>query len=206
MRRTLLLAAALLAALTLAPWSALAQAHAHVNHVAKSWQGTPGDVGLLEALQLEAKVAAQHAGFAASKPDDLAWMQMHVHHVRHAIDPTTESGGPGKGYGVLASARGVVKHIGLAADSPDASGNVKTHARHIATAAGNVVDWAAAVMALSQQVLDATSAADAAEPTRRIAALTGQIMEGTGDKSWRNGGVAQARQHLGFLLQGEGMQ
>ncbi|HEX9843156.1 MAG TPA: hypothetical protein VGC20_10420, partial [bacterium] len=73
--RRLILLAAVAAALAVAPLSALAQAHAHVGHVAKSWSDTPGQVGLLTALEQEAAVAAQHAGFMAGKPDNLQWMQ-----------------------------------------------------------------------------------------------------------------------------------
>ncbi|MBI3993102.1 MAG: hypothetical protein HY342_07495 [Candidatus Lambdaproteobacteria bacterium] len=199
---------AVLAALALAPLSALAQAHAHVGHVAKSWSDTPGRQGLLPVLEQEAAVAAQHAGFMAGKTDNLQWMQTHARHVRHAIDPSSEpGGGPGKGYGVLKSAQGVVAHIGFAAKSPDASDNVKLHAVHIATSAQDAVEWAQRIMTLSGQVLAARSADEAAGPAREIQTLATQIVEGAGAKSWKQGegGIAQARQHLGFLMKGEGM-
>jgi hypothetical protein len=202
-----ILVALLSLALLALPAAAWAQAHAHVDHVGKSWGDTPGKVGLLTILEEEAKVAAQHAGFAASKTGDLGWMQMHVHHVRHAIDPSSEKGGPGKGYGVLKAAQGVVAHVGFAAGSPDASPNVKLHATHIATSAQDVLDWSKEVMALSDKVLAATTAQEAAGPTLEIQKLATAMLEGTGGKSWQKGegGVAQAMQHLGLLRKGEGM-
>jgi len=194
-----------------APTPALAQgknmAHAHMGHVTKSWKDTPGAVGLLTAAEEEAAIAAQHAGFAASKLDDLGWMKMHTRHVRHAIDPSTESGGPGKGYGLIKAAKGVVAHIGFAAGSPGASANVKLHAVHVATAAQDAVDWGEQILALSDKVLAANTAAEAAGPVQEIRTLTRQIVEGAGGKSWKKGegGLAQARQHMGFMAKGEGM-
>ena len=55
--------------------------HAHIGHVVASWNDTPEKMGLLPTAIAEAKVAAQHAGFAVSKPDDLAWMKSHIGHV-----------------------------------------------------------------------------------------------------------------------------
>jgi hypothetical protein len=206
--RNALLAGLLLAALALVPaaWAA-SMAHAHMGHVMKSWGDTPGKVGLLTILEEEATVAAQHAGFAASKLDDLAWMQLHTHHVRHAMDPASEKGGPGKGYGVIKAAKGVVAHIGFAAASEGASDNVKLHAVHVSTATQDVVDWGEQVMALSEKVLAATSASEAAGPVQEIQTLTKQILEGAGGKSWKKGegGIAQAKQHMGFMEKGEGM-
>ncbi len=134
-------------------------------------------------------------------------MKTHVRHVRHAIDPSSENGGPGKGYGVIKAARGVAAHIGFAAGSPDASDNVKLHATHVSTSAENIVTWADEVMSLSDKVLAAGSAEEAAQYVRRISDYCTRIVEGYGDKTWKEGegGLAQARQHLGFLMKGEGM-
>ncbi len=206
--RHLLPVALLLAACALAPaaWAAN-MAHAHMGHVMKSWGDTPGQVGFLTILEEEAKVAEQHAGFAASKLDDLAWMQMHAHHVRHALDPSSEKGGPGKGYGLIKAAKGVVAHIGFAAAAPEATDNIKLHAVHVAASAQDTIDWAEQIMALSEKVLAAKTAAEAAGPVQEIHTLTQQILDGAGGKSWKKGegGIAQARQHMGFMEKGEGM-
>ncbi len=200
------LALALLLVLPLAA-AAGKVSHLHMGHVLESWKDTPGKVGLLPISEEEAKIAAQHAGFAAKKPGDLGWMQTHTRHVRHAIDPSTENGGPGKGYGVLKAAKGVIAHIGFAANADDASKNVKLHETHVSTSMKNVVNWAGHVLELSERVLAASSASEAAGPVREMRKLTTQIVEGAGNKTWKEGegGVAQARQHMGFMAKGEGM-
>ena len=191
-------------------------AHAHIRHVADGWKDTPGGVGLGVAMEEEAKIAAQHAGFAAKKPTDLAWMQTHIRHVRHAIDITTEKSGPGKGYGVIKAARGVVAHIGFAAKSSDASAGVKLHANHVATAARNVIGWSNRIIILSDNVLAAKNkpkdVKKAANWVKRIHETTQQILagfdqDGNGKISWQSGegGIAQAKQHMGFMKKGEGM-
>ena len=43
-------------------------AHAHIGHVMTKWSDTPKQWGFLPTALMEAKIAAQHAGFAASKP------------------------------------------------------------------------------------------------------------------------------------------
>ena len=75
MSNTRLVTSAALAALIVAAAaqtaSAQSAAHRHIGHVADSWRDTPDQVGLLVAAQMEAEVAAQHAGLAAGS-DDLA--------------------------------------------------------------------------------------------------------------------------------------
>ena len=100
----------------------------HIWHVSKSINGTPGNVGLLTALEEEAGIAAQHAALAIGDLTNLESIQRHVRHVRHAVDPSTESGGPGKGYGLLRAAKGVATHIKLAANSDGSSENIELHA------------------------------------------------------------------------------
>lgn len=190
---------------------------AHVKHVADGWKDTPGKVGLGIAMEEEARIAEKHAGFAASKPGNLKWVKTHIRHVRHAIDATTESSGPGKGYGVIRAARGVVKHIKFAANASDASGNVKLHAKHVATSAQNVVTWSNRVILLSENILAAKAGKKKDmkgvkkwvkaihDTTKQI--LTGFDADHDGKISWKyaEGGVAQAKQHTGFIKKGEGM-
>jgi hypothetical protein len=188
------------------------EAHVHMGHVLTAWQDTPDQMGLLPTAQAEAEVAAQHAGFAASRPDDLDWMKMHVGHVLHAIDPSIEPQGPGLGYGAHRAAQGVAQHVGFAADAEDASDNVKLHATHVEASAGNVVVWSEQVIDLGQRVRTASSAAEAAPLVTEIETLTEAILAGTdangdGTVSWEEseGGLAQAAQHMRFMQEGEGM-
>jgi len=187
-------------------------AHVHMGHVLTAWEDTPGGQGFLPTAQAEAEVAAQHAGFAASKPDDLEWMQMHVVHVVNAIDPSVEPEGPGAGYGVRQAAEGVAKHVQFAAESPGASDNVKLHAGHVGTSAGNVVVWSERVVLLGREVAEAGSAGEAAPIVAEIAEITqvilvGRDADGDGQASWQEneGGLQQAAQHMQFMQEGEGM-
>ena len=186
--------------------------HVHMGHVLTGWQDTPDQMGLLPTAQAEAEVAAQHAGFAASRPNDLDWMKLHAGHVLHAVDPSVESDGPGLGYGVQRAAQSVAQHVRFAADSEDASDNVKLHATHVETSAGNVVAWSQRIVELGQQVQAASSAGEAAPLVVEIETLTQAILAGTdangdGTVSWQEseGGLAQAAQHMQFMQEGEGM-
>ena len=195
-----------------APTAAAQQsmAHVHMGHVLTEWRDTPENRGFLPTAVAEAQVAAQHAGFAAQRPDDLDWMQMPTRHVLHAVDPSVEAAGPGLGYGVRQAARGVADHIRFAADSEGASDNVKLHAHHVATSATNVVERVDEIVEVGHQILAAETAEEAAPLVARMEELAVQLHEGVdadgdGQITWEEGGLAQAEQHMGFMVQGEGM-
>lgn len=186
--------------------------HAHMGHITTAWKGTPEGKGLLPTAMAEAKIAAQHAGFAAKKPDNLAWMQLHTHHVLHAIDASKESKGPGLGYGVLKAANGVSKHVNLAAKSSDASGNVRAHAVHVTASAENTVTRAKQIVTLGEQVIAASTAAQASELVQQMAALSNQLVagfddNGDGNITWQKGegGLNAVTKHMGLMAKGEGM-
>lgn len=189
-----------------------AMAHAHIAHVSKAWGDTPQGMGLLPVALAEAKTAVQHAGFAASKPDDLGWMQLHSRHVLHAVDPAAEPKGPGLGYGVIKAAAGTIKHIKLAAKSEDASNNVKAHAVHVATSAENALTRAEEITVLAKRVIASSSAAEAYPLVQKIQQLAtalnaGVDADGDGVISWQQdeGGLLEADKHLGFMIKGEGI-
>ncbi len=198
-------AATLLLAVLLA--SPVAAQNPHVGHVASGFADTPDGMGLLPTAIAEAEVAAQHAGLAARDLSDLGAMQRHVAHVQNAIDPSVVEAGPGMGYGVLRAATGVARHIELAAGVDGAESSVVTHSPHIARSALNTVARAERIMELAGQVQAATSADAAAPMVTEIGQLAGQLMEGAdangdGRVGWQEGegGLATARQHLGFLM------
>jgi hypothetical protein len=185
-------------------------AQIHIGHVMSAINGTPGGVGLLTILAEEADVASRHAELAVSDLSSLESIQLHVHHVRHAVDPSTEEKGPGKGYGVLKAAEGVVTHIQLAAHSSGATDKIQQHATHVAASAGNVVNWSKEILAESEKVSKATSAEEAAPAARKIEQLTKYILDGLdsngdGRVSWEpgEGGIAQVRQHMELMTSGE---
>jgi hypothetical protein len=180
---------------------------AHIGHVLISFADTPDKVGLLAIAKTEAEIAAQHAGFAARTPTNLESMKRHAAHVLHAIDPTLEAMGPGKGYGVKKAATAVAVHIEMAAKVETAPAGVKTHAEHVATAARSTVSRADEVAALAQKIVAATSAEAAAALVAQMASLAEQLVSGTdlnadGRINWGNGegGLQQADEHMKLLL------
>jgi len=180
---------------------------AHIGHVLVSFADTPDKVGLLEIAKIEAGIAAQHAGFAARTPTNLESMKRHAAHVLHAIDPTIETTGPGKGYGVKKAATGVAMHIELAAKVETAPAGVRTHAEHVATAARSTVSRAEEVASLAQKVVAATTADEAAALVAQMASLAEQLVSGTdlnadGRINWGNGegGLQQVEEHMKLLL------
>ncbi len=204
--------AAVVAAVAAVPQiSAQSAAHRHIGHVADMWRDTPDQVGLLVAAQMEAEVAAQHAGLAAGS-GDLGGIQRHVTHVLHAIDPSTSERGPGNGYGLIRAASGAAQHIGLAAEADDASNAVKTHANHVGTSARNAVTWAEAIVEKAAMVASATDMESAKAMAEEIAAMTQAILsgmdaDGNGRVTWQEGegGLEQAATHLRLMKEAEGL-
>lgn len=193
--------------------SALAgEAHTHIGHVVSGWNDTPSGKGLLPTALKESIVAAAHANYAAKALDDLDTMQFHSEHVRHAIDPTLVSSGPGLGYGFLKAANGAAKHTTLASESADASGNVKTHAVHVLSSLQNAIERGEMALIHADAILAATTAEEAAPHAKLMAELTeatfkGVDANGDGNISWKKGegGLKTADKHIGFILDGEGL-
>ena len=188
------------------------EARAHIGHVMTGWQDTPGGKGLLIIAEGEAKIALQHANFAINKTDNIKWMKTHATHVLHAVDPSAIAKGPGMGYGVIKAAGGAAKHIQFAAKSSDASDNVKLHATHVATSANNAVDLAKKIVALAKLIAKEESEFAVAAFAREMKnicedLLNGYDANGDGKVTWKKGegGLAQARQHMGFMMKGEKM-
>ena len=116
----ILAAVATVAVLTAPAQAQMKQSLAHMKHVIASWNDTPDQAGLLPTALEELEIAQQHAALALAKPDDLASLKLHAGHVIHALDPSVEAKGPGRGYGVVKAASGAAKHIGFAAAAADA--------------------------------------------------------------------------------------
>jgi hypothetical protein len=132
--------------------------------------------------------------------------------VLHAVDPSQTAGGPGLGYGLAKAAGGVAAHIGLAAAAGDASDNVKLHAEHVAASARNVVAWSGEIAKLASEIMTADDPAYASELAGRVQTLLGCVIDGcdadaNGTVSWApgEGGLAQAEQHMTYMMQGEGI-
>lgn len=205
----------LTAAIAPASWPASAQeaspARVHVGHVGESFPGVPDGMGLLAAARVEAEVAARHAGLAAAGPSDLASVRRHAAHVMHALDPGRTDGGPGRGYGLVRAAEGVVRHIELASGSEGASDGVKTHAVHVAASARNTLERARRMIAILDLIAETEEGVDPAELADELGELAARLIpgfdaDGDGTTGWQEGegGLRQAEIHLGLLKRGEG--
>lgn len=190
------------------------ESHLHIDHVMTSWNETPDQRGLLPTAEAEAATALEQINLMLENSDDLEAMKKCMTRALHALAPSRRSRGPGLGYGVRRAARGVVQHIGLAASADDASDNVELHALHVSTSAGNVVAWVEEVVRMSRQVTGTIPAYRSAAiiAAQQIHDLVVHMIEGydanaDGTIGWQEGegGLAQARQHMGFMAQGEGM-
>jgi len=186
--------------------------HVHLGHVMDGWKGTPSNAGFMPTAQKEAEIADKHANIALKKSADLKWLKVHAGHVLNALDPKLQAKGPGLGYGVRKASMGVAKHIGLAASSKDASGNVKAHAVHVATAPANIDGWINEINELANAVKNASMADDAAAKVKKIAKMTGWILNGRdkngdGETTWvkGEGGLKQAAKHAMLMKSGEGL-
>lgn len=186
--------------------------HTHIRHVLEAFASTPDGEGLLPTAEAEAQIALQHARLAARDPTDIDAMKRHAGHVMNAIDPTEFEAGPGLGFGVKASAEGIVRHIELAAGSDAASENVRTHARHVAAAARAVAQRADQIVNLAGQILlmsDYNQAYDLVlklrDPVEEV--TTGADVSGDGAISLGEGegGLEQVGQHVALMAAGEGL-
>lgn len=187
--------------------------HAHIGHATDSWNDTPDAMGLLPTALAEARVAADHAGYALRDPANLDAMKGHTRHVLHAVDPTQIEGGPGAGYGVKKAALGAARHIELAAAADGAPEGVRTHAVHVATSARNAATRADRIVELAASIQSASTAAEAEPLVREMAALATALIDGTdadgdGRVGWQEGegGLAVADTHAGLLRRAAGME
>ncbi len=190
------------------------EARAHIGHVMTGWKDTPDGKGLLPVAIEEAEIALTHAEFAAQKPDDLKWMQTHTEHVMHALDPSTVGiTAPGLGYGVRKAAAGAKAHIEFSDKSKDSSKNVNLHAQHVAASSGNT-NWRIDVIAaMGQRVLAYDKAEKAAPRVQEILLMAKEILDGfdandDGKVTWHEGegGLSEAKKHMGFMMKGENMK
>ena len=180
----------------------------HAGHVVNSFSDTPNlGQGLLPTAIAETRVAVQHATLAGRLPENLPYMQLHVSHVMHALDPSTVPGmqAPGANYGVKKAAQGIVTHIGMAAAAPGATPLILTHSKHIETAGKNTLARVDQIIALGLKVRDAKTAAEAAALVSQIAALAEQLMPGAdangdGRITVEEGGLATADEHSKLML------
>ncbi len=185
----------------------------HLGHVADGWRDTPDGMGFLPTALAEARIAAQHAEFAARDLEDLTSMKRHADHVLNAVDTERLAQGPGLGYGVKRAAEGVITHLGMAMDHEATTGNIRTHGNHVVTSTRNTLERVERVAGLVERIRAAETAAQAAPLVQELELVATQLIEGedltgNGQVSWQEGegGLAQAEQHMELLLRGEGLR
>ena len=122
---------------------------------------TPGKVGYLPGLRMQAEVVRSHVQLTdlALGPQDLSGVRRHAEHLINAIqglhgpnfgdvDGDGRALNPGDTYGLLSTSQGfgyieaVAVHAQTAIDAPDATEEIKTHAEHTRIAAMNALTWA----------------------------------------------------------------
>jgi hypothetical protein len=177
----------------------------HIGHVLDGFNGTPMNMGLIPTAMAEAKIAADHADFAA-KATTLPMIQAHAGHVINAIDPTIVPMGPGLGYGVKKAAQGAATHAGNAANAPGANAMVKMQSTHVIAASNNVVAMCDDNVALAQKIRISTNLDEAKMGAAEMATKAHQLTTGVdadknGTISWDKpeGGLQQAQQHAQFM-------
>ena len=181
----------------------------HLGHVTFGFAGSPDGRGLAATASAESGTALLHANFAAGNLSDLGAMQRHAAHVRHLLDPTEQTTGPGLGMGVIPSITALRAHLGLAANAASASENVRTHTAHVVAIADGILTNAREALNTARSLQVAVSIRRAAPLVAHLRLLLYQITEGrdtdNDDRISFNGeaGVQQLEAHLYLLLEGE---
>jgi hypothetical protein len=172
-------AVALVAAVLALPEIALSQqtgeAFTHFNHVATAFNGAPGGRGLVVTTAMEVNTAMLYANFAAGNPTNLDAMKTNVRNVLHALVPEQGVKGPGLGFGVKRAAEAVVTHIELAMKSPGASVILGKLGPHVAQSGRAVAARAQEMAGITERVLAAQTAAQAAPLVGQLRALALQL-------------------------------
>jgi hypothetical protein len=195
-----------------APAAKTPPAHLHIGHVMTNWKETPNKEGFLPLAVADARVAVVHAGYMQKSPDNLESIKLHAGHVLNALDPSLEAKGPGSGFGVKRATDGALQHLQFAAKAEGASKGVQTHATHVEASLNDVKGWTDEAIATAQKIRAATTASEAAPLVAQLIAQTNTIANGVdankdGSIGWQTGegGLAQAQQHMGLMMKGEGL-
>jgi len=153
-------------------------AHTHIGHSITGWKYTPDEKGLFQIAEQEAQIAQQHAEYAMERLDNLDLIKLHTGHVMHAVDPESQEGGPGLGFGEKRAIAEAVNHINFAAESDDASENVRNFAEPFTKNAEAVVQRCDLILALAQEILATSSVQEAAALAGENLNLTRANVEG----------------------------
>lgn len=158
-------------------------AHTHVGHTMTAWTDTPGKDGLLNTAEREADAVASAARAAAAADGNLTTMKSHVRDMRHAIDPRLEPEGAGAGYGLRRAVEGSISHVQYAAESADVTGNIRSHAPEFAARGEAVLETIDTMIGLSDAVIQARSAGEAAALSAELPRLADAVRFGADENN-----------------------
>ena len=127
--------------------------HTHIGHATTAWKDTPSQQGLFTIAEKEAMIADEHASYAVENSDNIVLVKTHIKHVRHVLDPASETSGPGLGYGFIKAIKSSRNHIMFAADAADASENIKTFSKKWVIDSNAVLERSELIMALTHEIL-----------------------------------------------------
>ena len=178
-------------------------AHAHIGHAITGWPTTPGQAGLFEVAEKEARIARDHAEFAVERLDDMSLIKLHTGHVMNAIDPESNPQGPGTGFGLKRSLVESANHITFAAEADDATENTRAFAASFNRDVQVLVQRCDLMLALGEEILGTSDTRDAAALAVEMVKLATIQLDGIGAEGPEDIGVRQLRARIDEMLRQE---
>ncbi len=130
--------------------------HVHIGHTLNGWVTTPNKKGLLTTAEQEAKIVLNQA-LNAKKSNNLAQKKKYMSNALHALDPSIQAKGSGKGYGLIRAVTESSAHLQYAASSDDASTNIKTTVPRIVNSASTIASSSNQLKVFGQAAVNSTS-------------------------------------------------
>jgi len=182
-------------------------AHIDLMRIWRQGEGTPAREGYLPLARDEARTALLHANQAIDAVGDTARLNAELGKVVNALNPEHEPRGPGKGYGLMRAAVGILAQMQVAASRPDASANVKAASQFIIPAADHVAQLSRDARLLADEVR-----ANPGQPAEKVTqlrdhiadAINGRDEDGDGQITAPEAGLTQITRKMADLLKAEG--
>lgn len=130
--------------------------HVHIGHTLNGWVTTPDKKGLLTTAEQEAKIVLDQA-LKANKSSNLANKKKHMFNALHALDPKSQTKGPGKNFGLIRAVTEASAHLQFSANSDDASANIKSSVPKIVSNARSIASSSNQLKVFGQAAVNSTS-------------------------------------------------
>jgi tRNA A-37 threonylcarbamoyl transferase component Bud32 len=144
-----------------------------------------GNASLLESALIEARIARQHAGLAASA-SSVGGLHTHAEHTINILRGTNEDftgdgrgDNPGRGVGVIHFVDLINAHLDAAASASNETRQVQSQVELIRVCTANASNWIDQVIALEMQLVQATDVPAVAAQQTESTELAAALMEGT---------------------------